>query len=307
MTHRPITQAVILAGGRGTRLLPLTQDRPKPMIDFHGRPFFEYLIEMLRDQGIERVLLLLGYMSDRIVEHFGDGGAFGLKIDYDITEVANDTGRRMVLAAPKVDDEFLFMYCDNYWPLDLPDLVRAWRAKGTVAQVVVYANDDGFSKDNMRVDGNGIVRVYDKSRSEPGLAGIDIGFALMPKAVLADLPQAENFSFEAALYPKLVAAGQMAAYLTYHRYYSVGSLERLPLTEAFLARRPTVLVENGEPRNFAQEAGKRVIVLDPSGAAHEAAETFAGTPAAKGDGFPYRADLRHQAQRAFDLDLTRLS
>jgi len=66
-------QAVILAGGRGVRLRPITDARPKPMIEFHGKPFLQYLVEMLRDQEFERIVLLLGYLPDVIIDHFGDG------------------------------------------------------------------------------------------------------------------------------------------------------------------------------------------------------------------------------------------
>jgi NDP-sugar pyrophosphorylase family protein len=61
---------------------PLTNSRPKAMIEFHGKPFLEYLIEMLREQGFERVLLLLGYLPGVIRAHFGDGARWGLEIDY---------------------------------------------------------------------------------------------------------------------------------------------------------------------------------------------------------------------------------
>lgn len=74
--QRP-AQAVILAGGRGTRLRPLTDVRPKPMIEFHGKPFLEYLVEMLRAQGFERILLLLGYLPEVAQNHFGDGSRWG--------------------------------------------------------------------------------------------------------------------------------------------------------------------------------------------------------------------------------------
>src|SRR2546429_9672964 len=70
--QRP-NRAVILAGGRGTRLRPLTDTRPKPMVEFHGKPFLEYLVDMLREQGFARVLLLLGYLPDVIQDYFGDG------------------------------------------------------------------------------------------------------------------------------------------------------------------------------------------------------------------------------------------
>ena len=75
--RRPV-QAVILAGGRVMRLRPLTDTCPKPMIAFHGKPFLEYLIELVRNQGFERVLLLLGYLPHVIQAYFGDGRRWGL-------------------------------------------------------------------------------------------------------------------------------------------------------------------------------------------------------------------------------------
>ena len=79
-----IKQAVILAGGRGMRLRPITDTIPKPMILFHNRPFLEYLIEMLKENEIKEVVLLLGYLPEKIVDYFGDGSKFGLKIKYSI-------------------------------------------------------------------------------------------------------------------------------------------------------------------------------------------------------------------------------
>ena len=86
-------QAVILAGGRGTRMRPLTDDLPKPMIEFGGRPFLEHLVELLADQGFERVLMLLGYRPDVIRDHFGDGSRFGIAIDYVVSDVDDLTAR----------------------------------------------------------------------------------------------------------------------------------------------------------------------------------------------------------------------
>ena len=64
---------MILAGGRGTRLRPITDTRPKPMVEVHCKPFMEYLVEMLRDQGFDRILMLLGYLPEVIEGYFGDG------------------------------------------------------------------------------------------------------------------------------------------------------------------------------------------------------------------------------------------
>jgi D-glycero-D-manno-heptose 1,7-bisphosphate phosphatase len=240
MRARP-TQAVILAGGRGTRLQPITDTRPKPMVEFHGRPFLEYVIEMLRDQGIERVLLLLGYLPDVVQDHFGDGTRLGVEIDYAITAPDDLTGSRMARAADLIDEDFLLLYCDNYLPLDLDRMWSAYRSAGAAAMVTIYRNRDGYTRDNVRVEGDRVAE-YDPTRRAEGLAGVEIGYALLPKWVLELLPP-HDAPFEKAVYPQLVANGELAAYPTDHRYYSVGSHERLGLTESFLARRPAIVLD----------------------------------------------------------------
>ncbi|MGH9286094.1 MAG: sugar phosphate nucleotidyltransferase, partial [Acidimicrobiales bacterium] len=236
------TQAVILAGGRGTRLAPLTDTRPKAMLEFHGRPFLDYVVEMLRDQGFERVLLLLGYLPEVFVDHFGDGTASGVHVEYSVSDPDDLTCRRVQLAADRLDRTFMLMYCDNYWPLRIDDMWARWQASGLAAQVTVYGNADGYSRDSVAVGPDGRVAVYDRSRTTPGLKGVEIGYALMTNDVI-DLMPARQELFEVAVYPPLAKAGQLGAYWSDHRYYSVGGHERLPLTEAFLARRPAIIVD----------------------------------------------------------------
>ena len=162
---KKVTQAVILAGGKGMRLMSLTADRPKPMVEIHGRPFLKYLLDLLKENGIERVLVLTGHMGERIVEHFGDGSKFGIEITYNDSPADDETGTRLVKAREKLDDEFLLLYCDNYWPLKLEKLLafhNDHKAKGTM---VVYSNKDKYSRENVRVNAEGFVELYDKSRT----------------------------------------------------------------------------------------------------------------------------------------------
>jgi D-glycero-D-manno-heptose 1,7-bisphosphate phosphatase len=237
-------QAVILAGGLGTRLRPLTDDRPKPMVVFHGKPFLEHMIATLRDAGIRRVLLLLGYRAEKVVAHFGDGRRFGVEITYAIGPVEDETGMRLARAraAGLIDPLFLLLYCDNIWPLELARMSAEYLRAGRRAMTTVYANDDGWTRHNVKVDGGRVV-TYDRARRSPDLAGVDIGFGLFERGVLDLLPAGENVSFEASVYPQLIAAGELGAFVTRHRYYSIGSLERLPETTEFLARRKTVLLD----------------------------------------------------------------
>lgn len=241
LLQRP-TQAVILAGGRGTRLRPLTDTRPKPMVEIHGKPFLEYLVEMLREQGFERVLLLLGYLPEVIQDYFGDGSRWGVQIDYSVSDADDLTVRRVQLVKERLDACFLLMYCDNYWPMRMEAMWERFMTANVPAMITVYSNKDKYSRDSVRVGADGYVRVFDRSRTTPGLQGIEISYAILTRPVLALLPE-QDALFEEAVYPQLVSRRQLLAYVTDHRYYSVGSLERLPLTEAFLARRPTVMLD----------------------------------------------------------------
>ena len=108
-TYEKPTQAVILAGGRGTRMHPLTLDRPKPMVPVLGRPFLEYQIEQLREQGFKKVLLLLGYLPEVVQRHFGDGRRFGVEITYSITAPDQLTSSRIATARQLLDPCFLLL------------------------------------------------------------------------------------------------------------------------------------------------------------------------------------------------------
>lgn len=242
MKPRP-RQAIILAGGRGTRLRPLTDTIPKPMLPFHGKPFLGYVVEMLRDQGFERVLLLLGYLAESIVEHFGDGSSYGVEIEYEITDADDLTSYRVARAADRLDELFLLLYCDNYWPMRFEDMWTSFVRSGAPAQVTVYANRDDYSRDSVRVDGEGYVAVFDRSRATPGLRGVEISYAILDKATILPLLPTEQMLFEEAVYPKLVEQRLLHAFLTEHRYYSVGGHDRLARTDAFLARSPAVIVD----------------------------------------------------------------
>ena len=256
-----LSQAVILAGGRGTRLAPLTDTRPKPMIEFHGKPFLEYLVEQLAEQGITDIVMLLGYLPDCIVDHFGDGNRWGVRIRYSIGEVDDETGRRLQRAGDLFDDVFLLMYCDNLCPLNFQRMWSHFRQRGARAQVTVYANEDGYTRNNLIVDSDGFISVYDKSRTAEGLRGVDIGYLITEKSVLEILPEG-NPSFEVEVYGRLVAERQLAAFVTRHRYYSVGDFRRIRLTEQFLERRPAVLLDRDGVLNEKAPRGCYVTCWD---------------------------------------------
>lgn len=237
-----IRQAVILAGGRGERLRPLTDTIPKPMVAIHGRPFLEYLVELLKENGIEEVVLLLGYLPEKIREHFSDGLQFGVKIRYSVGALYDKTGTRLRNAGDILDERFLLLYCDNYWPLNAEKLLAFHGAKPALATVTVYVNKDGFTRNNVYVDEEGYVTRYDPERKDMNLNGVDIGFFVIDKRVLELMP-GHNFSFEKEILPVLISSHSLRGYRTDHRYCSIGRRERFSETERFLQPRKVVLLD----------------------------------------------------------------
>lgn len=257
MKTERIRQAVILAGGKGTRLLPLTKDRPKPMIEFHGRPFLEYLVQMLKDEGFEEILLLLGYLPEKIQKYFGDGSRHGIRIKYSVSNPENDTGLRIRLAKNLLEETFLLMYCDNYWPMQFEKMWSHFKSQDADAMVTVYMNRDSYTRNNIRIGNDGFVETYDKSRTSPGLQGVDIGFLILKKKVLKLLPEG-NSHFEKCVYPLLADKHRLLAFPTEHRYYSVSSFERLDLTKEFLSGKPAIILDRDGVLN--KKAGKAKYV-----------------------------------------------
>ena len=238
----PPAQAVILAGGRGTRLGALTTDRPKPMVEIHGKPFLAYQIEQLRDQGFKKILLLLGYLPHVVRDYCGDGRRWGVKIEYSISAVEDETGRRLKLARFLLDPWFLLLYCDNYWPMQIDKMWRRYGDTTAPAMITVYSNRDGYTRNSVRVSADGYVDVYDKTCATVGLQGVEISYALVNRSIIDLLPD-ENISVEQALYSRLAGQRELLAYVTEHRYYSVGAIHRLPLTEKFFERKPSIILD----------------------------------------------------------------
>ena len=237
-----VNQAVILAGGIGVRLRPLTYTTPKPMVLVNNRPYLEYLIDLLKKNGISEVVLLLGYLHKKIVDHFGDGSNFGINIKYSIGDVSFETGKRIKDAENLIQEHFLLMYCDNYLPLDLGRLTEFHNKSQTTATVTVYTNKDGITRNNVYVDESGYVIKYDKSREDKNLNGVEIGFFIIDKKILGMMPD-NNFSFEKEMLPRLIEKRQLSGYLTDHRYYSIGSPERLLLAEKFLQPKKIIFLD----------------------------------------------------------------
>lgn len=234
-----ITQAVILAGGAGTRLKPFTLNNPKPMVPVNRKPFLEYLINLLKKNGIKEIIILTGYFGEKINSYFGDGKNFGIKIKYSYTPFRDffgmelKSGIRILNAHELLNDNFLLLYCDNYLPFNLKKLAKVYRDRKVDLLITAYSNADKSTRNNVLISKKGFLEKYDSSRKGDDLNGVDIGYMIVNKKVLKLLPPG-NSKFEEVIFPKLIAKKRAAGFLTDQKYFSIGDPSRVEITANFL-------------------------------------------------------------------------
>ena len=192
-------QAVILAGGLGTRLRPILGDLPKPLAPVCGRPFLEYQIETLKAAGFDRLVLCVGYRHDLIEAHFGDGRALGVHIVYSVESQALGTGGALRLARPHLDTTCLVLNGDTYFAADFARLVAQHATPVTLAMIRV---PDAGRYGSLSVDGHGYITHFnEKSAGGPGL--INAGVYVFSSAALDHLPGQTPLSLETDVFPEL--------------------------------------------------------------------------------------------------------
>jgi len=230
-------QAVILAGGLGTRMRPITETIPKPMIAVAGKPFLRQQLKLLRHAGIERALLLVAYRGEQIQEYFGDGARFGCDIAYSFEPTPLGTGGALKNAEGQLQDYFLLVNGDTYLAIDYRALVKEFVKANCCALIVAYEKPAvsqhipaSLLSNNLGVDTHGVVTAYRK-RDPEGLSHIDAGVIVLKKEILAGLPARQKCSLEEEIYPSLIARGEMRAWVTHEPFYDMGSPEGLAALE----------------------------------------------------------------------------
>lgn len=145
-------QVAIIAGGLGTRLGPLTRDKPKSMVEILGKPFLEYQLEFLRKGGIRDVVLCLGHLGKLIEEYFGNGSGYGISIRYSYEDLPLGTAGALRHASSLLKDVFWTIYGDSYLFLDYGEIHRYFRSQNKLALMTVYKNFNRFERSNTAID-----------------------------------------------------------------------------------------------------------------------------------------------------------
>jgi NDP-sugar pyrophosphorylase family protein len=223
----------ILAGGLATRLRPITEKIPKSLVSVAGKPFLAHQLELLRSRGIGRAVVCVGHLGEMIRRDFGDGSAFGVRLDYSFDgPQLLGTGGAIKRALPLLGDEFFVLYGDSYLPVAYRPIAEFFRRSGKLGCMTVYRNEGRYDTSNVMFRDSEIV-VYDKKNRSPQMRYIDYGLSLF-KAPVFD-SQASDPPFDLAeVMGKLVREKQLAGYEVHERFYEMGSPAGLAELESLL-------------------------------------------------------------------------
>lgn len=216
----------LLAGGLATRLRPITEKVPKLLVEVAGESFFSHQLRLLRNAGLKRIVLCVGYLGERIVEQYGDGASWGVDLDYSFDgPKLLGTGGALIQALPKLGDAFYILYGDSYLPCDYLGIGRSFLDSGKLGLMTVFENHEKYDASNV-LFADGSIQIYDKKEKVPEMHHIDYGLGLLQARALEDY-QRDTVVDLAAVYSDLVGRGQLAGYEISERFYEIGSHEGL--------------------------------------------------------------------------------
>jgi D-glycero-alpha-D-manno-heptose 1-phosphate guanylyltransferase len=225
-------EAVVLAGGFGTRLRQVVPDLPKPMAPVAGRPFLEILLATLARKGFQRVVLSLGYMAEKVLDYFGKNFA-GMDLAYEIETTPLGTGGAVRRSLDRCLEDHVFVFNgDTYLDLEVPELDARWCSHGAPIIVARHVPDTSrFGR--LEIAGDRVLGFAEKGVGGPGL--INAGCYVLPRAILVDFPRRETFSLENDFLAKEVSQRRFDLFVTSGRFIDIGVPEDFKRAQTELA------------------------------------------------------------------------
>lgn len=289
-------KGIIIAGGAGTRLRPLTYSRPKPLIPVVNRPFLEYQVALLKRHGIDEIIFCTNYMADKIAAHFGDGSAFGVKMQYAIEETPLGTAGAIRNAQELAGrDTLVVLNGDVLTDFDLSSILKFHRQKKALVTLTLKEVPSPSPYGVIITDEDGRVREFREPSEaqkkalaanpdveQTGVDYINAGIYVMEPEALDAIPTGRPVSVERETYPKLLADGAPIYATARDGYWlDIGRPEQYrQATEAILSRDIAVEVPGEwQPAGYWAQEG---VDIDPT--AHIAPTVHIGTNARIGPG-----------------------
>ena len=221
------TQAIILVGGEGTRLRPVTSRVPKPVAPVVERPFVAYILDDLARHGVERAIFSTGYLAAAIEAQIGDGAGYGLRVDYAVETEPLGTAGAEANSADKLDDGSFYVFNgDVLSDVDLTALAALHAGKGGMGTIFLTPVEDPrrYGLVELREDSS-VASFLEKPGEWEGTALINAGVYVLEPEVLEMIPRGRLFSIERGVFPRLAQAGSLYGYVDSGYWRDIGTPE----------------------------------------------------------------------------------
>lgn len=229
-------QAVILAGGLGTRLKPVTEKIPKALVDIEGRPFIFYQLELLMKNGIKEVVLLLGHMGEMVEEVIATSPYkknISFSFSYDGPELLGTAGS-VRNSMRYLNDHFFLLYGDSYLECDYQKAYGKFVNDGKLGLMTVIKNNNQWDKSNV-IFKDGEITFYSKKDLRPEMSYIDYGLSIFNRVAFSKfVPGSVKYDL-ADLFEQLLFSGQLSAFEVSKRFYEIGSFRGIEDFQSFVA------------------------------------------------------------------------
>ncbi len=222
-------KAVVMAGGEGTRLRPLTSNQPKPMVPIVGKPCIEHILELLKEHGLEDVVVTVAFLPQAIRSYFGSGESLGLNVEYSVEESPLGTAGSVRLASGKLEDTFLVISGDALCDVDLTKLVEFHRDKGAAVTIGLKSVDNPLEFGIVVTDEEGrIERFLEKpSWGQVFSDTINTGIYVIEPEVMRHVPTDRAYDFSKELFPLLLEMGRPLYGYVFDGYWQdIGNLDQ---------------------------------------------------------------------------------
>ena len=252
-------QAVIMAGGKGTRIASIANDIPKPMIRICGKPVLQYQIECLEKQDITKITLVIGHLGSCIKEYFGDGSRFNVQVTYIEEKEPLGTAGSLYYLKDTVHDDFLLINGDIIFDVDFGRFLRFHREKAVCATIFTHPNDHPYDSGLVAVDRDGYVTKWMHREDERGTYKnrVNAGLHILSAELLEMFQEAKRTDLDRDILKTLIPQRQLAAYDSPEYVRDMGTPERCDRVAADI-RRGLVEAKNLKNR-------QRAVFLDRDG------------------------------------------
>lgn len=219
-------KALLLVGGKGTRLRPLTYKKPKGLLEINKKSVIEHLLELFKKYGIRDIILSVGYLKEKIMDHFEDGSKFGVNITYIEEDKPLGTAGPLKLAKEHLNSSFIVSNGDELKDVNIPRMFRLHTRKDAWATVALKTVPDPSEYGVAKLDGSRILDFIEKPKASVAPSNlINAGFYIMDPKVIDLIPDGYAM-LETDVFPELAKRGVLRGFPFQGQWFDIGNLER---------------------------------------------------------------------------------